>query len=151
MLNSVGHSAFSFARASFLMSSRRSRKRFFQNTNLSGSSLLGGGQDMSTSNNHIPHLLLCVSSYEDVIFCWFLFKKECDPDPCFLHQVFLEGHPEEAELGLRIRLPIHSLQLVSYNLHKKEKMLGNIFVIAKMIKFPSLNLCSSRRKCYLLG
>ena len=133
MLNNVGHSAFSFASASFLMSSRRSRKRFFQNTNLSGSSLLGRTRHVNINPSYFCYSLLCVSGYKDVIFCWLLFQKEGDPDPCFLHQVFLDRHPEVAELRFRVRLPSHGLQLISYNLHKEEKMLGKILACAKIV------------------
>ena len=134
MLNNVGHSAFSFASASFLMSSRRSRKRFFQNTNLSGSSLLGRTRHVNVNPSHFWYYsLLCVSGYKDVIFCWLLFQKEGDPDPSFLHQVFLDGHPEVAELGFRVRLPVHGLQLISNNLHEDETMLGNVLAFAKNV------------------
>ena len=134
MLNNVGHSAFSFARASFLMSSRRSRKRFFQNTNLSGSSLLGRTRHVNVNHPYFWYYsLLCVSGYKDVIFCWFLFQKEGDPDPSFLHQVFLDGHPEVAELWFQIRLPVHGLQLISNNLHEDETMLGNVLAFAKIV------------------
>ena len=132
MLNNVGHSAFSFARASLLMSSRRSRRRFFQNTNFSGSSLLGRTRHISTSNLCISRLLLCVSSYKDVVFRWFLFEKKGNPNPCFLHQVFLDAHPKVAKLWFWIRLSIHSLELISYNLYRKEGVLVN-FWFAKFL------------------
>ena len=61
MLNSVGHSAFSFARASLLISSRRSRKRFFQNTNFSGSSLLRE-RYLSKQNSHSSLTPVCIQS-----------------------------------------------------------------------------------------
>ena len=99
------------------------------------------GKDIYQNKIHIPHLLLCVSSHKYVVFRWFLFKEEGDPNPGFLHEVlldwqpqlasntqihkYLDRHPEVAKLRLWIGSSIHCLQLVTHNLHRKELMLVN--------------------------
>ena len=52
------------------------------------------GKDIYQNKIHIPHLLLCVSSHKYVVFRWFLFKEEGDPNPGFLHEVLLDWQPQ---------------------------------------------------------
>ena len=100
ILSKMGHSAFNLARASLLMSSRRSRSRFFQNTNFNGSSLLKDGASCKNLGKQLFNLLLSVSSHKDVVLGGLLLQEQRDTNPGLLHQVLLDQHSHVADIQL---------------------------------------------------